>query len=191
MLDKGHEMKDVSNHLRIAEFAQKNFHGRRDYEWKVTLGLWALLATAIVLASERKLTLDHPWSSPMMPVAVVAIFAVLWVRPVWVANENDKRLSHRFLFMSARALDPAFRPSLPDGKPIRPRHWSWWFGFVFDWAAIFQIATTAALAVTLASVLETRTTVGREAHVQPSSPQPIPRTRAKLPDEKLPAPSIK
>jgi len=39
--------------MKIAEYAVKNFHGRREFEWKVTLGFWALLVASIAFVRNR------------------------------------------------------------------------------------------------------------------------------------------
>lgn len=134
-------MTDAEIHracMEQAELAFKMHDGRRSYEWKVTLGIWAVMLTAMVKHVELPGTI---WA------AIVLFYGVFWLRPVWVSNDNNKR---RYKYFQQLAIDAM------SGKPtgeIRPpeRHSAreavFWFGFLSDWAMIFQLAATAMLAL--------------------------------------------
>lgn len=69
---------------RLAELAASRFDSRRSYEWKITLGFWAVLLTS----------LNESWASPQMPwgwwVVLLTGFTYFWLGGVWVANRSDK-----------------------------------------------------------------------------------------------------
>lgn len=137
-------MTDAELHracMEQAELAFKMHDGRRSYEWKVTLGIWAVMATAMVKHVELPAAI---W------VVSVLFYGMFWLRPVWVSNDNNKR---RYRYFQQLAVDvmTGIRPaaiSPPESHPQRGR--AFWFGFLTDWAMIFQLTATALLALTTA-----------------------------------------
>jgi hypothetical protein len=134
--------------MKIAEFAIKNFHDRREYEWKITLGYWTILAAAIVSKDATKVAV-RPW----MVLTSTLIFAIIWLRGVWVANSRDRSRAYHYRDAAARILiDPEYK-LLEETQPINWRNNSWWVGFLADWSALFQLVTTFALAIVLCRLL--------------------------------------
>ena len=129
----------VEAYLQLTELSRRLFDGRRQYEWKVTLGFWALLAAAIKL---------HP--KPPLPgllyLAVPLLFGFVWIRGVYVANENDKKMMD-FYRDAAQALlsDPSYAVGKPEDK-IPLMTCKWWLGFLFSWGTFFEFATSVLLA---------------------------------------------
>jgi len=153
-------MGDVSKFdacMKIAEYAANNFHGRREYEWKVTLGFWALLAAAIAFVQHDPNGLAAKAIPHWFVPASVIGFAFLWRRPTWVANENDKSMAHHFLFEAERIIhDPNYTPSYHPLK-ITIISVKWWIGFLSDWSPWFQLVTTGFLAAILYLILSNST----------------------------------
>jgi len=139
--------------MQIAEYAAKNFHGRREFEWKVTLGFWALLAAAIAFVQHDQQgivakAIPH-W---LVPASVVG-FLFFWLRPIWVANDNDKSMAHHFLFEAERILHDPKRTLGHCPPKISVKTIKWWIGFLTDWSLLFQSITTGFLAVILYLIL--------------------------------------
>jgi hypothetical protein len=128
-------------------------HGRREFEWKVTLGFWAILAAAIAFVQHDQQGIVAK-AIPHWFVAVGVVgFAFLWLRPIWVANDNDKSMAHHFLFEAERIMgDPGHGPR-PHPSKISVASLKWWAGFLTDWSAWFQLATTSFLAIILYLIL--------------------------------------
>jgi|SRR2546421_6893355 len=121
---------------RLAEFGATRHDGRREYEWKVTLGLWAAIVAGI--ATFR----GQPLPTWLGYVTIVA-FAFLWLRGVWVANEKDKTLSIHYRREAEQIIrEPTHAvASFTDTMP-------WYkhaFGFLLDWSMLFQVVTTSGL----------------------------------------------
>jgi len=138
-------MSDKADSLiELAKLAATRHDERRKYEWKVSFAFWGLIIGAI--AKKSYLQFICPW--PWVGIAVVALYAFFWLRPIWVANENDKRASRHFVDETLDSLrDPWYQPSnLPSKIGYRDRRW--WGGFLCDWALLFHLAVTIALVLT-------------------------------------------
>jgi hypothetical protein len=122
--------------MRLAEFSATRHDGRRDYEWKVTLGLWAALVAGI--AKFRGETLP----TLLGPLSVLS-YAFIWLRGIWVANETDKQLSRHYRSQAEKVL-VAPTHSIAARK-VRIPWYCWSFGFLFDWSMLFQLIATVAL----------------------------------------------
>src|SRR3990172_3969136 len=83
--------------MRLAEFAATRHDGRREYEWKVTLGLWGAIIAAIATFRGESLP---SWLGPL----TLLIFSFVWLRGVWVANEKDKALFIHYRTQAERLL---------------------------------------------------------------------------------------
>jgi len=142
-------------YMKMAEFGWKSFDGRRQFEWKVTLGFWGLLVTTAVFA----LKLKEPdsletiaWLKCLVPISVL-LHAFVWQRGVWVANRNDKAIAEHFLKAADSVVrDPGFvtdaMPSKLEWKSLK-----WGFGFLGDWAQLFQVLATVLFAIALGFVV--------------------------------------
>ena len=123
--------------MQLAVFWSGRHDGRRQYEWKVMLAVWALELWAVMY-------LKRDWL-PMLvvPLAVVG-YVFLWIRAIWVANENDKRMARHFEFQAEAILsnpDHMLRP-----RPDWVRGSQKYVGFLRDWAMLFQIIVSVFLA---------------------------------------------
>ena len=123
--------------MKLAEFGASRHDGRREYEWKVTLGLWAVIVAAIATFHGQTLP---KW----LGYVTIFVFAFLWLRGVWVSNEKDKTLSlhyrrqaEQLLTNSSPTSEVSFTSTIPWYKQA--------FGFLFDWSMLFQLVTTIGL----------------------------------------------
>jgi hypothetical protein len=122
--------------LRLAEFGASRHNGRREYEWKVTLGLWAAIVTGI--ATFRGAALP-----PRLGLAVVLLYGFLWLRGVWVANAKDKHLSLHYLKQAQELLvSPTYTV---ERENFAIPWYEWSFGFLSDWSMLFQLLATVGL----------------------------------------------
>jgi hypothetical protein len=125
--------------IELAKLAASRHDERRKYEWKVSFAFWGLIIGAI--AKKSILQGICPW----VGVAVVVFYAFLWLRGIWVANENDKRLSFHFVEQALETLrDPNHQISAYPPK-IGCASWEFWIGFLKDWAMLFHLVVTAAI----------------------------------------------
>ena len=122
-------------YIKLAEFGASRHDGRREYEWKVTLGLWAAIVAGIATFRGQPLPW---WVGPL----TILMYGFLWLRGIWVSNEKDKRLSLYYRQQAEKILGHGpdiIRPLVEMGR------WQWVFGFLGDWSMLFQLATTAVL----------------------------------------------
>ena len=120
----------------MAKIAYAKHNDRRAYEWKVTLGIWAVILASIV--QDLPLPL---WAW----IILVLFYAFFWLSPVWAAN-NDNKLWHDHYMRAAANL--LINPYASIGKPpVRLRGPKRYFGFLIDWAMAFQFCATLLLAL--------------------------------------------
>jgi hypothetical protein len=140
--------------LKLAEHAQKNFHTRREFEWKVTLAYWALLVAAIASTLHAPIEMAKlPHSATLFGVWIsVLLYAFFWLRGTWVASQNDKLRADHFFNEAEQMIHSDEKPR--HGPPKVTRYsCEWCFGFLGDWAPIFQLMTSIGLASVLCFVL--------------------------------------
>jgi hypothetical protein len=82
------DINKVDQYTKLAEFYIARFDGRREFEWKVTLGLWGAILGSIAILGD---------TITQLPVWVLCIFAalvifghLLWLHYNWRANRIDK-----------------------------------------------------------------------------------------------------
>jgi len=142
-MSDSHHMSDKERFdalMQLSEFWMKRWQYRRQFEWMITLGLWGVLSASLIYIKVR------PPEAVLIQLLIAIVFgyAFLWVRPLQVRLEKDARWYFYYKDLAAHTLDrhiPA--PSLPQPSTW----WERWIGFAFTYAAIFQILTTAGLAV--------------------------------------------
>lgn len=127
----------------LAKLAASRHDERRKYEWKVSFAFWALMVGAIA----RKQQLGLPEIPIWLCVLAGLIYAFIWLRGVWVANQNDKRLSDHFRNEAESKLkDENSTLSESPGK-IAVSSLEFWIGFLADWAMLFNLFVTTTLIV--------------------------------------------
>ena len=129
--------------MRLADFWTGRHDARREFEWKVTLGLWAVILGGI--SYHEKLGWPRLLCLPLLPVASAVVFVLyyrLWLRPLWVRNMKDRDQGFRALEEAKKVLqDDKYVPILHDHNVVDIS----WHRFVKDWAMVFQAAATALL----------------------------------------------
>ena len=81
-----HEKKQFDALMALADFRLKRIFNRRDYEWKVTLGIWAIMAAGI-----GQITLwrePNPWLK-VASLGVVVAVAYCHIR-YWIFDHSKK-----------------------------------------------------------------------------------------------------
>lgn len=130
--------------MQQAELAFRMHNDRRQYEWKITLGFWASLLTIIVKQS------DIP-SGVIYTLPVLAFFyGVLWLGPLYIANENNKNWYEHFYKLAAQLLQhPRSTITSPPGKQsdLKLSDLKRSFAFLSDWALRFQFIVTFILTI--------------------------------------------
>lgn len=136
--------------MQLANFRRERQANRRQHEWKVTVGLWALLAAGI----------HSPPDINALLLAVGLLFlvwahAVLWVHWHWIHSKRDGDLAFFFAEHAEKLFD------LPDSPPPKKRpspeldyHFDWkdplrpvcWKQFLGQGGSLFQVLSTAVLA---------------------------------------------
>gem|GEM_PF-1046747 len=129
--------------VKLAEFSATRWDARRAYEWKLSLGLWALLAAAI--HSFRVDTIPL-W----LPLVVFAMY-LFWMNNVWWANYLDRMMMRTYREYATKLLNEdgeihvdKHRPKLPRWLAVHPKI-NRYLGFLVDWATLFQITVTGLL----------------------------------------------
>lgn len=129
--------------MKLAEFGAGRWDSRRTYEWKLSLGLWALLAAAIY--GFRVETIPG-W------IFVLGMIAYLWwIKNLWWSNYIDRQLmrayrDHARSLLAAHHIkyEYKFKRDLVSWVADRPNLNSY-IGFLFDWSAQFQLTITFTL----------------------------------------------
>jgi len=80
--------------MRQAEFAIGQFNSRRQYEWKVTIGLWALIAAFVAFLRTQNPQFDQ---FLILGIIVWILYSFFWLRGVWVGNQDDKNWANHYL----------------------------------------------------------------------------------------------
>jgi hypothetical protein len=127
--------------IELSKLSASRHDERRKYEWKVSLAFWALIIGAIVKKSDLRLQCINGW----IGILAGGLYALLWLRGIWVANANDKSSSDHFRSEAVAILqNQTHLISAPPGK-IKVRSLKFWFGFLLDWAMLFHLVVTVVL----------------------------------------------
>lgn len=133
--------------MELADFRFKRVTNRRQFEWKVTVGIWAVLAAGIVSSKAQSQPLtQHQLIFPL--IALVFGHAFLWVGSHWVRSTADLKFAFYYAERAETRLLPNSginvrdRPKRPEELPCCERL----FGFLRGTGVWFQIGATALLA---------------------------------------------
>jgi len=75
--------------MKQAEYFARRWDGRRNFEWRMSLAIWAILAAGIRFLPELH---NFRWWLPLVPVVLHS----LWVYGIWKANWIDKEQGRYF-----------------------------------------------------------------------------------------------
>jgi hypothetical protein len=142
-------MEEAKVLIELAKLSLSRYDERRKYEWRVSFAFWALIVGAMI--KKKELMIPLPGQYWILIVAGV-LYAFLWLRNVWVADENDKCLGFYYRDEAFSVLrDKNHKISSPP-KKISYRSLIFWFGFLKDWATWSHIIVTLALMALFVSV---------------------------------------
>lgn len=134
----------VQSFLELYKVQWGRYDKRRDFEWKVTLGLWTGIAAATgFLAGKVQMTELH---------LVIVIYGLIWVvyTFVWTAygwrkNEEDKEYALGYLRKAELLLG-----HIKEDRNFRePGYWD----FLSNWSRLSQVLTSAFLVILSLCVL--------------------------------------
>lgn len=111
---------------------------RQAYEWKVSLSLWAAILVSATVLNGVKLALWVPFIIPLL-------YAMFWLRGLWISNEYDK-LRYKYYRRQA-ALLLANPDHLIDEFSNEMARWKRYLGFLTDWAMQFHFLATLSLSL--------------------------------------------
>ena len=100
-------------YIKLADYWADSYERRRQVEWKVSLGLWAVLLGGIV-SNDKIHRMTWPWFA-LYSVVVWLVYFFLWLVPNLRKNERDKRLSY---FFFNKASGGELSESLRNGGPL-------------------------------------------------------------------------
>jgi hypothetical protein len=126
--------------MQLADFRMKRIVSRRDHEWKVTLGLWALLGAGIINPLEGRAPSFLCW----VLVVVVVAHAIFWIRPHWVHSKEDAKIAFQYHDNARLILANGTADAL--GSRYKMRCWEQCIGFLREPICWAQFGTTALLA---------------------------------------------
>jgi hypothetical protein len=86
---------DFDAFTKLADYWADCYERRRQVEWKISLGFWAVILSGIVSSDK----LHGVWSSLFagLSLLVWAVYIIFWLVPNMRKNERDKRLSYYYL----------------------------------------------------------------------------------------------
>jgi hypothetical protein len=123
--------------MRLAEHRNLRAATRQSYEWRVTLGLWAVIAAATIYLKAYSVPL---W----VGIVVILVHAFFWLRPVYVAHWSDNEAAAFYVEKAQSILNPGHKNWVPAEKgDLTP--WQRWLGFLGEWGCLFQLITTIGL----------------------------------------------
>ncbi len=124
--------------MKQAEYYATSFNRRREYEWKVSFGLWVVILGSITVLR------GHPLGS-WVGFVVCLGYAFIWLRGLWVSYENDKSKAKHFSGEAEALLTGAKTKVGASPGMISWRSFRYWLGFLRDWSMEFQFGTTVLL----------------------------------------------
>ena len=133
-----------------AELAFNSFNARREHQWKVTLGLWALLLLCTQFVIMR---LPNPKICIVVPSAlVIIIIHAAFVVGVWRKSAYDQKI---FMFFRRKAAEILSGAKYDDSLLPTPLKFRDSLSFVRDGSSQFQITVTIILCIVCAIVVLT------------------------------------
>jgi len=126
--------------MKQADFLTQKVYNRQGYQWKVTLGLWAFIAAFANFAWGKRITVSW-W-----PFAVVWLgYGFLWLRGIWAHNHDDQIRGWHFRDQAVNILTTDTVVTSPEPGRTTYTDLRFWFGFLTNWAHLFEFLTTAVL----------------------------------------------
>jgi hypothetical protein len=139
------ETKDRANaFIQLADLRLKRWTSRREYEWKFSLSLWALVVASIVALKDKLPPGPLFWAA----AAVIVGLHILWVAELRFRNERDSQMHFYFTRQAEQALygdaaPPPIRPTTPEWTALAARTNRW--DCIRDPFSWMQVSTTVLL----------------------------------------------
>ncbi len=134
--------------LKLAEMGAARWEKRQNYEWKVTLLVWAGLLAGAKFMHEARVDV----SAGILiggGIAFLALYAFLWLRGVWTGNHNDKAWDIFYRRAAAELIstdsNTVASPPPKAKPPLRE--------FLADYSPLFQILVTALIVAAAIAVI--------------------------------------
>ena len=123
--------------MKLAEYFNSQYNQRRQYQWKVTFGVWTLLVGGIVFI--KKPSSVQYWLAAILTI----VYIWFYLKPLWQANEKDKyRAKYYRIQAESILLDPLYE--LTENPSLDTRKWTD-LRFLRDWSMRFQTIATIVL----------------------------------------------
>ena len=133
---------DFDKWMKLAEFYSKRHDERRSYEWKITLGFWA-----VIFATLFKEIVNTPRIPFVYWPIALAFFTVFWTYFTWFRNKEDILRQQYAERMATTTNDRGDFAGEINPFTVRKRPWDPRLirEFMLNWARLFQIGTTAGI----------------------------------------------
>lgn len=112
---------------------------RLDYQWKVTLGLWALLGTVAVYVQKHR---PPEWALISALTIIVAGYSLMWIREMHARNSRQQQMAEYYLYEAERLVSQEQLPQVD-----RPKSKWQQKPFYKDQIALSQIGATTIFAL--------------------------------------------
>jgi len=142
--------------MKLAELKSDIREKRREIEWKVSIGIWAITAAATTYLRGYSVV----WSLIFLAL-LVAAHAWLWVRTNYNSSQRDSEVIYFFMDHAARIVLPESVPDPGDKQPVFSNERKKW-EFLKHEPIWFEVAATILLG--LAVVILSRTTLITKAN---------------------------
>jgi hypothetical protein len=141
------DQERFDRYMRLADFRLRRWDARCNNEWKISLGLWGLLAASAYYIPVK---LNMCMVGALLIIVFIG-YAVFWSLPILVRNDEDMNIAFYYAKRAEKILDPeadvqekpAQRLTIHDYFKDR-RRWSINSG---TWAPFFQIVATASFRI--------------------------------------------
>jgi hypothetical protein len=140
-LSAGVNMEKVQALIDLSKISFARYDERRKYHWQISIAFWALIVGLIIKKSELNLPISD---NVYLSIAAFLLYAFLWLRGVWVAGENDKRLGSYYRDEASAILHNQNHTSLPPAN-IPCKSFKFFFGFLGDPGTLQHILVTLIL----------------------------------------------
>jgi hypothetical protein len=114
--------------IKLSDIGAARWNRRRDVEWKITLGFWAAILATAKFLHEASVPVKGCWAYGVAAALLLVVYALVWLRGMWAANESDKKWEFHFrraaaLFLEGEQLRNLMLPDKTERPPILC--WPW------------------------------------------------------------------
>lgn len=150
------DIKLIDASMKLATFGASRWDARRGYEWKISFGVWAILAATVL----------HGFTAlPFAGGVLLLLMYGSWLQSVWERHASDAEFTWHFVNEAQRLISvygvetvPP-KPQLRSGRGEKLAGWRRRIGFLSDWAFRFQFFVTFGLTVIVYAAAADRVTL--------------------------------